>query len=357
MFCPRCFRRYKDDHLFCPHDGMKLSAGPDIKRIKSKPTEHVGTLVGKGRYQVRGLLGKGGMAEVFLAQDRSTGEPVAVKILNARHIKEPTKRARFLLEATAGAKVVHDNLLKVLDVGLQEDGAPYLVMEFLFGESLGEWLRRERVMSPEMGVPLVRQIAAGLAAAHRQGVIHRDVKPGNIFLLGEKGQPYAAKVVDFGFAKLADFRGLTQAGMAVGTIEYMAPEQCVGDQPDARTDIYGVGVLMYRMFTGRLPFSHKDDAVLLAHHVLKTPPALDLGSEGPLSRLEAVILKALRKRPENRHPTMDALVEDLDRYVAPSGPPWATQPIQMPDTYAPKTPFAINTANYFYKLLDMTPPS
>ena len=355
MFCPRCYRRYQTDHRFCPHDGVQLTDGPDIKRLRSKPTEAVGLTIGN-RYQVRGLLGKGAMAEVFLAQDRTTGEPVAVKILNARHLKEPSKRARFLLEATAGAKIVHENVLKVLDVGLRDDGAPYLVIEYLFGEPLVDWIRRERVMPPELGLPLARQLAAGLAAAHRVGVIHRDIKPANIFLLGEKGAPYAAKVVDFGFAKLAELSGLTQAGVAVGTIEYMAPEQAVNEMADARTDIYGLGVVMYRMFSGRLPFSMKDDAQLLAHHLLSPPPPPALGDAWIAPRLEAVILKALRKRPELRYASMEALIADLDRIATP-GPLAALEPLRCADVYAPLTPFAITTARYFYKLLGKSPPT
>ena len=293
MLCPRCYRRYDREHRFCPHDGAQLQERADIRRIRSQPAESVGTVVG-GRYQVRGLLGKGGMAEVFLAQDKNTGEPVAVKFLNARNLRDPMKKARFMLEATAGAKVSHDNVLKVLDVGLTQEGTPYLVMEYLFGESLGDWLRRERVMHAALGVPLIRQVATGLAAAHREGIIHRDVKPGNIFLIGEKGAPHTAKVVDFGFARLAELQGLTQAGVAVGTIEYMAPEQAVGDAPDPRTDIYGLGVLMYRVFTGRIPFVIKDDAALLANHLLTSPPPPNLGAEGAAPRLEALILKAMR---------------------------------------------------------------
>jgi serine/threonine-protein kinase len=297
------------------------------------------------------------MAEVFLAQDRSTGDPVAVKILNARNIREQSKRARFLLEATAGAKIVHENVLKVLDVGLREDGSPYLVMEYLFGESLSDWLRRERAMEPTLGLSLVRQLALGLGAAHREGVVHRDIKPANVFLVGEKGAPYAAKVVDFGFAKLAELRGLTQQGVAVGTIEYMAPEQAVNEPPDARTDVYGLGALMYRMFTGRLLFSDKDDARLLAHHLLTPPPPPALGEGALAARLEAVILKALRKRPAHRYPSMESLVEDLDRLSSPRGPAWALAPLGEADVYVPVTPFAITTARYFYNLLGMTPPA
>ncbi|AKT41720.1 serine/threonine-protein kinase [Chondromyces crocatus] len=356
MLCPRCSRRYDDEHRFCPHDGTQLTPRPDIRRIRTKPSENVGMVVG-GRYQVRGLIGAGGMAEVFLAQDKTTGDPVAVKILNARHLKDPMKKARFMLEATAGAKIRHDNVLEVLDVGLRDDGAPYLVMEYLSGESLGDWLRRERVMNAAMALPLLIQIASGLAAAHRAGIVHRDIKPGNVFLIGERGAPHTAKVVDFGFARLAEFRGLTQAGMAVGTIEYMAPEQAVGDAAEVRTDIYGLGVVMYRMFTGRIPFSMRNDAELLAHHFLVPPPPPSLGQEGIAPRIEAVVRKALRKNLDNRYATMDALIGDLERVTHPSGPTVALAPITEPDEYKPLTPFAANTAGYYRRLLSRPAPS
>jgi serine/threonine-protein kinase len=252
--------------------------------------------------------------------------------------------------------VVHDHVLKVLDVGLRDDGAPYLVMEYLFGESLGDWLARERVMPPAQGLPLVRQVASGLSAAHREGVIHRDIKPGNIYLVGEKGVAYCAKVVDFGFARLTEMKGLTQAGMAVGTIEYMAPEQAVGDAPEPRTDMYGLGVLMYRMFTGRIPFSMRDDAELLAHHLIEPPPRPALPADGISPRLEAVILKAMRKRPENRYASMDELIADIDRIAQPASPLLATKDLPAPDVYVPKSTFAINTARYFYKLLGKQGP-
>src|SRR5262249_42149001 len=207
-----------------------------------------------------------------LCYDRATGAPVAVKVMESKRLREPRSRARFILEAKAAAKISHPSIIEVFDVGLDESGSPFIVMEFLFGESMGAWLRRERVMSPEMGLPFVKAIASGLSAAHREGIIHRDVKPDNVFLLGEKGSAYAIKILDFGFAKLAEHAGVTQAGVTVGTVQYMAPEQSVSDPADARTDVYGLGMLMYRMFTGQLPFKGKDDAEMLAHQRRSAPP-------------------------------------------------------------------------------------
>ncbi|MGK4008237.1 serine/threonine-protein kinase [Sorangium sp. So ce1036] len=361
MLCPRCHRRYADDHRFCPHDGEKLVGALDIRRIRSQPTEHVGTVVAE-RYRVRGLIGQGAMAQVFLAEDTRGGAPVALKLLAPRFRREPKVKARFLLEAKAAATVAHPNLVEVLDIGLHE-GSPYLVLEFLFGESLSSLLLREKRLSPETGIPILLQAAAGLGAAHRAGIVHRDVKPANVFLVGEKGDAWAAKVVDFGFAKLYEHSGLTQAGVTVGTLEYMAPEQAVSDPPDARTDIYGFGVLMYRMFSGKLPFSvargsspalspGADEAMVLSSQLITPPPPPSLGATPVERALEAVIMRCLRKRPENRYPSMEALGEDLGRLARPLALA-ANAPITEPDVYVARTPFGAHAARFLYKQLGL----
>jgi eukaryotic-like serine/threonine-protein kinase len=359
MHCPKCHRRYEDDHAFCPHDGERLVASIDVKRIRSKPAEQVGKIIG-GRYQIRGLIGRGAMAQVFLAQDRTTGVPVALKVLESKHLKEPRVRARFILEAKAVAKVTHPNIVTLLDVGLHEGGAPFLVMEFLFGESLGDYLRRERMLPISIGLPFAAQLASALVAAHREGIVHRDIKPDNVFLLGEKGAPYTVKLVDFGLAKLLEHSGMTQAGIAVGTVEYMAPEQAVSDGADARTDVYGLGVLLYRTFTGRLPFACQRDIETLAHHLVVDPEPPGLGAMNPGAGLEAVILRALRKRPENRYPTMQELADDLARLATAPGariPLHATRPLVEPsDTYTPRSPFSITATRFLYMKLGKSPP-
>ncbi|WP_437676382.1 serine/threonine-protein kinase [Sorangium sp. So ce131] len=359
MLCPRCHRRYADDHRFCPHDGEKLVQALDIRRIRSQPTDQVGNVIAE-RYRVRGLIGSGAMAQVFLAEDTRGGAPVALKLLAPTFRREPKLKARFLLEAKAAATVVHPNLVEVLDIGLHE-GSPYLVMEFLFGESMSSLLLREKRLSPEAGVPLLLQAAAGLGAAHRAGIVHRDVKPANVFLVGEKGDAWAAKVVDFGFAKLYEHSGLTQAGVTVGTLEYMAPEQTISDPPDARTDVYGFGMLMYRVFSGRLPFSITrgsspalspvvDEAMVLASQLITPPPPPNLGASPAAAALEAVIMKCLRKRPENRYASMEVLSDDLSRIARP-GPLAAHAPIASPDVYAARTPYGEHAARFLYKHL------
>jgi eukaryotic-like serine/threonine-protein kinase len=359
MFCPRCHRRYTNDHLFCPHDGGKLVDALDIRRIRSQPTDQVGVMIAD-RYRVRGLMGKGATAQVFLAEDTKTAAPVAIKLLEPRFRRDPKIKARFLIEAKAATTIVHANVIELIDLGLH-DGAPYLVMEFLFGESLRAFLLREKRLTPEVGVPILRQVASGLGAAHRAGIIHRDIKPANIFLLGEKGAAWIVKVVDFGFAKLFEHSGLTQAGVTVGTMEYMAPEQTVSDPPDARTDIYGMGMLMYRMFFGRLPFSIArsaspavspavDEAMVLANQLVTPPPPLNLGAGPTAKGLATVIMKALRKHPENRYTSMDALIYDLDRLERPDTLV-ASAPIIEPDVYVAQTAYGQNAARFLYKQL------
>jgi eukaryotic-like serine/threonine-protein kinase len=350
MYCRRCHRRYEEDELFCPQDGERLLDRPHVKHVRAKPTDLTGTVLG-GRYQIRGLLGRGALAQVFLAKDTKTAEPVAVKVLEAKHLKEPRTRARFILEAKAMADVTHPNIAAMLDVGLRDDGAPYIVLEYLLGESMGDWLRREKRMDPQIGVPLLRQLAHGLSAAHGAGIIHRDIKPDNVFLVGEKGEPHTAKIVDFGLARVAEQRGLTQYGVAVGTIEFMAPEQAVGDDADPRTDVYGLGVLMYRMFAGRLPFKFDEEALVMAHHLAVPPPPPALGDGRTLRDLEAVIVKALRKKKENRYQSMDALDDDLARVGAERSGLVAHRQITTPDEYLPVGAFAEKAAAFLHKRL------
>jgi serine/threonine-protein kinase len=353
MICPRCHRRYWDDHRFCPHDGEALVAALDIRRLRAKPTEAHGTVYG-GRYQVRGLIGKGAMAQVFLALDQRTGTPVAVKVLDTKHVEDKRLVARFILEAKAVAEVTHPSIVEMLDVGLAQDGSPYLVLEFLFGESLGARLRRDKTMSPELGMPFVRQIAEGFAAAHRAGVIHRDIKPDNVFILGERSDPHAAKILDFGHAKLAIQDALTQAGVTVGTVEYMSPEQAVSDAVDARSDVYGLGVLVYRMLTGRLPFPAADSGEMLARHLVDEPPPLGLGGrDGPA--LDAIVRKMLRKHPDNRYATMDALASDLARLERGEALAARLLP-ERPDVYVARDPFAVQASVFFYRKLGKEPP-
>ena len=351
MLCPRCYREYPNDAERCVHDGEPLTRASKIALLRSQQSDEVGVVIG-GRYRVIGLIGKGGMAHVYLAEDEKTKEPVALKVLYGAARADPRVRARFLREASAAAAIGHPNILRIFKDGEHTDGSPYLVMEFLFGESLGELLRREGALDEDIALPILAQAASALVAAHAAGIIHRDVKPDNVYLLGEPGDPYAVKLVDFGFAKLAE-GGFTAVGTAIGTPQYMAPEQVLTDPVDARTDVYALGVVMYRMFTGVLPFVHQGDAELLTQQLLVPPapprsvaPALD-------EAIESVILKALRKRPENRYPTMQAFLEDLERLLGErEGEIHARGPAPESDTFEARGPLGKSATPFFHKTLE-----
>lgn len=349
MFCPRCFRRYQEGG-FCPHDGERLVEKPDMARLQRRCIEKAKGFAGDD-YLLRGLIGAGDIAEVYLAEHRLTGEPVAVKVLRARRLRDASIKARFILEANATLRVDHPNVVKVLDVGVRSNGAPFIVMEYLFGESLHDALANKVRLRPDVAIPLMIQMAEAIAAAHDVGIIHRDIKPGNIFLVGEPGSPHTVKVVDFGMAKLSEHARLTQAGVAVGTLEYMAPEQAVGDPPDPRTDVYGFGVTMYRVLSGRLPFQDKEEPRLLAKHLFVAPPPLDPGPLRIPPRLGAVVMKAIRKSPEHRYPSMRALVQDLERAMDPAAPLLALEPMPE-DRYVPIIPSAERALAFLRRKLE-----
>jgi serine/threonine protein kinase len=269
MHCPHCHREYDAPETTCVHDGAPLVAARRLSLVRAEPWPEAGTMFGE-RYRAIGLLGKGAVAEVLLAEDIQTGEPVAVKVLHGKLQRDRDMRTRFLREATASERIGHPNIVHILDSGERRDGTVYLVLEFLFGESFGDLLRREGKIDAELALPILHQVAEALAAAHEAGIVHRDVKPDNVYLVGAKGEPYGVKLLDFGFAKLVE-SGLTAVGTTLGTPPYMAPEQILTDPVGPAVDIYALGVVLYRALTGVLPFAQKNDLELLAHHLFVTP--------------------------------------------------------------------------------------
>jgi eukaryotic-like serine/threonine-protein kinase len=197
---------------------------------------------------------------------------------------------------------------------------------------------------------MMRHAALGLVAAHGAGIVHRDVKPGNLFLLGPIGQPYGLKVIDFGLAKGDTSSRISGHDIVLGTIEYMAPEQIVTDPSDARTDVYGLGVVMFRVFTGHLPFDVETDLELLAHQMFSPAPPPSWLNEKIDPRIERVILRAMRKRPENRYATMQAVVDDLERILGLS-PEEHVEPVpKLPDdTYEPRTAAGRGAAELLFR--------
>ncbi len=216
------------------------------------------TRVLDGKYRLGRLIGEGGMGAVYEAEHEGLRARVAVKLLGEHGHLDPKAIVRFRREARAMGAIRHENVVAVMDTGTDEEGSPYLVMELLEGESLAAVLRRERTLAPGLACWIADQVLSGLEAAHAQGVIHRDLKPGNVFLARLSDGSHRVKILDFGISKLggnANTLDITAEGAMIGTPNFMAPEQISGEAPsDARADLYAVGVLLYRMVCGRLPY-------------------------------------------------------------------------------------------------------
>ena len=352
MLCPRCHRGYEDSQRFCPEDGTKLVDPPENPSpyVVVKPTQELGAII-DGRWVIRGFLGQGGMARVYLAEDVKTQARVAVKILGVEHAGDRVTRERFLREIDVAAELGHPGIAKVLDAGHRKDGAPFLVIELLVGESLGERLRREQMLTEAFTLTVVRQVASALAAAHAAGIIHRDVKPDNVFLTDNPSGEPGVKVMDFGMAKLRE-GPVTQVGLTLGTLPYMAPEQALADPLDGRTDVYAIGVMMFRMLTGKLPFDTPNDPLLVAQHIYIAPPAPRSLRPNLDPLLESVVLTALRKVPGNRHGSMTDLLEDVERLLGMRAGEPIGAPLRIePDVYVPQNPMSKTTARYLRSLV------
>ena len=291
-----------------------------------------------GRYRVRGFLERGAHARVYLAEDLTTGSPVALKILAPETARSPEFRIRLLREGQAMKSISHPNVATVIEVSETEEGIPFLAMEALLGESLGEYVRREPIPL-DTALILLRQAAAGLGAAHRAGIVHRDVKPDNFLLLGPPGEPYGLKVIDFGLAKLWDVDEASgDTHNVLGTAEYMSPEQILVEPVDARSDIYSLGVVMFRVFSGHLPFESVGQADLLRHQLFSTVPPPSWLNEHLDPRVDRVVQMATQKDRERRYKTMEELIADLEVLIGMEGRELKARSLSnAPDAYVPRT--------------------
>jgi tRNA A-37 threonylcarbamoyl transferase component Bud32 len=274
----------------------------------------VDPLVGSavGSFRVVRLLGRGGMGTVYLAEHPVIGSRVAIKFLHESMATSPELVARFYDEARAVNRIGHENIVGIFDLSMLPPNRYYIVMEYLDGEALSSLLRQGAVSLDE-GLAILGQLCDALHCAHERGVVHRDLKPDNVFVLRRRGAAFV-KLLDFGIAKLRDAPagGQTAAGMIVGTPEYMAPEQCDNRAVDARTDVYALGVMAYQMLAGVLPFSGSIAQLLVAH--LQETPRPPRSVNGLLPpALDDAILKAMRKRPEDRFDDMHAFGMALSR--------------------------------------------
>src|ERR1700722_7795506 len=263
-----------------------------------------------GRYQVTHLIARGGMAMVYRAEDTLLSRAVALKILYPELSQDPLFVERFRREAQAAANLSHPNIVPAFDWG--EDNGPYfIVMELVDGTSLADMLRGGRTLTALHSAGLIAQVAAALGYAHRSGVGHRGVKPGNI-LIASDGQ---VKVTDFGIAQAMSVEDqLAEEGSVMGTATYFSPEQAEGAAVDGRSDIYSLGIVLYEMLAGRPPFIGDTPVDVSSQHVRSTVPPMSQFSSSVPHDLEAIVMEALSKSPSNRYQTADELRADLIRF-------------------------------------------
>ena len=269
-----------------------------------------GSLIGavlSSRYRLDSKLGSGGMSTVYLARDETLERSVAVKVLHAAISDQPDQIERFRREARAVAQLSHPNIVAVIDAG-EDAGHPYIVFEFVDGETLKDRIDRMERLPVDEAAAYAIEIGRGLAAAHARRLVHRDVKPQNV-LIDREGR---GKVTDFGIALSLESDGLTKTGRVLGTTDYVSPEQAMGKDVDARSDIYSLGVLLYEMLTGRVPFEAETLVGVAMKHVNQPMPDVQVSRPEVSSALAAVIERSTQKDPKDRYPDMAAMLRELE---------------------------------------------
>ena len=280
------------------------------------------------RYELEQLIGTGGMADVYRASDNLLGRTVAVKILHPQFAKDEVFIARFRQEAQAAANLNQTNIVNVYDWGI-EDGTYYLVMEYVQGRDLKDIILQGGPLLPERAVEIAMSICLALEAAHAQGIVHRDIKPQNTIVTYEN----QIKVMDFGIARTAGGSAMTQTGTIMGTAQYISPEQAQGRAADPRSDLYSLGVVLYEMLTGRVPFDGDNPVSIAYKHVREDPLPPSMINPDVSPGLEAVVMKALAKNPQNRYQNAVEMRRDLERCL--EGTPVYATPVLPRDEAAP----------------------
>jgi serine/threonine protein kinase len=301
-------------------------AGGAIPR-EGTPDPLLGRVVNE-KFKILSFIARGGMGKVYRAEQAPLGRVCALKVLNANYTGEhdPEFHKRFFLEASLTSKLRHPNTVTIFDYGQTDDGIYYMAMEYLEGYTLHRAIRQVGYLPEERAAYIARQICRSLREAHSLGVVHRDLKPANVYLLEHGDEPDFVKVLDFGLVKdiATGAEELTQAGLYMGSPKYMAPEQMSGATIDARTDIYALGVILYEMVTGKVPFDRPKSLEILMAHLKEEPPPLRQAN--PAARvspaMEETIFRAMAKDPNNRFRSMDEVLAALKRL----GPAFVAEP-------------------------------
>lgn len=313
--CMVCNKEFDKPLLYCPFDGQLLVARKERDKLLG--------IILDGKFRLDEKIGEGGMGKVYKAKHIHVDHTVAIKVLHPELSSDKVALERFRREAQAAIYVRHPNAVAVTDFGVTQDKAiAYLVMEFLEGVELRERINQQKQLDFHEAFLVIQQTCAALHAAHAKGIVHRDLKPDNIWLVKSEDGTRQVKVLDFGIAKLkasADLGSLTQQGMVIGTPYYMSPEQCRGEELDGRSDIYSLGVILYEMLTGELPFQDSSSMAVVIKHVVEAPrPPRDLRPDIP-EAIEIVLLRTLNKRREDRQQSARQLSREFEKALGLAG--------------------------------------
>jgi len=327
--CKKCGAKYFGGEVFCSLDGEPLfdprlgELAQTIRKQQEGQTDgdsFVGRRIEK--YDIIRRIGEGGMGEVYEARHVHIGKRVALKVLREDFSRKEDVVERFRQEARSASIIGHDNIIDITDFGTTPDGRFFFVMEYLEGRDLATVFETQRTIPYERALRIVKQVCMGLMAAHEKGIVHRDLKPENIFLVNEGSSREAVKILDFGIAKMSvigeEGRKLTKTGVVFGTPEYMSPEQAAGKPVDERIDVYSLGVIMYEMFTGTVPFTGDTFMSILTKHMFEPVPPLKLMNPNlsvPVA-MEHLVLRMLEKEPDKRIGSMAELLAALRKVEA-----------------------------------------
>ena len=321
--CPQCGKKFPNTVKMCPEDGTVLE--------HTTPTPSPAGQVLDGKYRLDALLAEGGMGAVYRATHVMLGKSVAIKLIRSAIVASPEIVRRFQREARAATALNHPNIVSVYDLGQTPDGTLYIAMEYIDGPSLKTLIQSGRAIPAARTIAILRQVASALATAHRHNIVHRDLKPHNIMLAAGPDGAEVAKLVDFGIAKTFDeSTQLTSAGGALGTPYYMSPEQIEGRTVDARCDIYALGIILYEMLVGEVPFADQSTPAVLVKQLKERPIRPSLKNAAVPPALEAIALRCLEKDPEQRFQTADAVAAALNDAAVTLTAPETANDVTLP---------------------------
>jgi len=323
-------------------EGRRIRVTPIAPETEPKSSPRPRAPLLAGRYSITRYFDRGGTSKVYLGRDEISGTDVVIKILTDKAARCSVLRGHFLVGSRAALSVNHPNVVKVLAVREPDPGTPYLVMEVLRGELMADVLGRKPQLPPRAVLSLAEQVANGLSALHAAGIVHCDIKPDNLFLCEAPGTAKIVKILDFGLAEVEGHERFGDPQAVRGTAQFMAPEQVLGDDIDPRADVYALGVVMFRMLTGQLPFDLKLSATLLRHQLFSPTPPPSWLCEDLDPAIDRIVQKAMSKNPDNRYGSALEMSDDLERAL--TGRVVLAQPNPANDVYVPRSKQAENAA-------------